>query len=98
MFNGRPAAPSSGRRLLKRGRKGHEKADIVDWTSTQMNDWQVHCENLMRKGEDFEVRDVAEPEHRQVVQVMAVRHHCAFSTDGSTVRFRPRPGNAAPAS
>ena len=59
----------------------------MNWTSTEVPMWQIDCENFLRVGRSFELRNVTTPEHLAFVTAFTAKHSVQFERDGSTVRF-----------
>ena len=59
----------------------------VNFTTTKVPLWQIECDNFRRVGSEYELRDLATPEHDQFVQNFAARYDLDFKRDGSTVTF-----------
>ena len=56
-------------------------------TTTKVPLWQIECDNFRRVGTEYELRDLATPEHDQFVQNFAARYDLDFTRTGSTVTF-----------
>lgn len=61
-----------------------------NWTSTTTPMWEGDMMNFWRAGGPFEVREVANPQHREVVERFAREYSMELTERGKTLILTPR--------